>query len=172
VPYVREIAASQLDRVADIDVSEDGVAIYVQRGTVLERIAAPHSRSGSTSEDWAPEVLLWQGFIRDGGTAFGAFAGDRFVGFAVLRVKLTEDTAQLAALYVDRQWRRKGVAAQLVNEVSRAARKTGAASLYVSATRSDSAVSFYLNAGFEPLDVPNARLFDLEPFDIHMSMDL
>jgi hypothetical protein len=38
----------------------------------------------------------------------------------------------------------------------------------VSATESESAVSFYLSQGFRPTATPNPQMFELEPLDIHM----
>jgi GNAT superfamily N-acetyltransferase len=93
-------------------------------------------------------------------------------GVAVLRFRLVPETAQLFALYVDREHRRTGVATALVEEVERLARKDGARLLYVSATPSDSAVRFYLRRGFRPVERPHPGLLELEPEDIHMSKAL
>ena len=110
----------------------------------------------------------WRPMLRAGGTAIGAFAGERLAGLAVLRVGLRADTAQLAALFVDRANRRLGVAGALVDEVERLARVDGARFLYVSATPSRSAVGFYRSRGFEPVAEPDPDLFALEPEDVHM----
>jgi GNAT superfamily N-acetyltransferase len=169
VPQVRAITAEELDRIPEVDVSEEGAGTYVQHGSDLERVARPHRRSVRSAEEWSPDILRWQGFVRSGGAAFGAFEAGALVGFAVLRVGLTDDSAQLASLYVDREWRRHGLASQLVEAVVDSARASGARDLYVSAAPSDSAVPFYLSRGFEPLREPHQELFELEPDDIHMS---
>jgi GNAT superfamily N-acetyltransferase len=78
----------------------------------------------------------------------------------------------LTTLHVDAEWRRKGVARALVGEVAEMARRSGAASLYVSATPSESAVGFYLSDGFEPAETPDPAMFALEPEDIHMLRNL
>jgi GNAT superfamily N-acetyltransferase len=177
VPTVRAISALELDRIHEVDVSEEGLAIFLQVGSRLERAELTHSRPRLTEEDWSEEKLLWQGFVREGGCAFGALGalgaleGD-LVGFAVMRARLTEDTDQLAALYVDRRVRRTGVGSMLVERVVEVARTGGARKLYVSATRSESAVLFYLDQGFAPVAEPHPDLFDLEPKDIHMSLAL
>jgi hypothetical protein len=54
----------------------------------------------------------------------------------------------------------------------RLARADGARRLYVSATPTRATVDFYLRQGFEPLVVPNEKLFALEPDDIHMESRL
>ena len=108
----------------------------------------------------------------EGGRAFGSFEEDRLLGIAVLRAALDKDTAQLAGLYVDRECRRHGFANMLVGAVIDAALATGATNLYVSAVPSESAVGFYLSRGFRPVGTPRPELFDLEPEDIHMSLDI
>jgi GNAT superfamily N-acetyltransferase len=165
---IRTVTADELARIPEMDVSEEGAAVYVQRGTHLEVVRKAHRRPPRSAEEWDPEVRHWQGVVGEGGAAFGAFEGDRLIGFAVLRLGLTEDMAQLAGLYVDRAWRRSGLATVLVEEVVGRARVDGAARLYVSAAPSDSAVGFYLSRGFEPVAEPNPELFELEPDDIHM----
>lgn len=52
------------------------------------------------------------------------------------------------------------------------ARQTVAHELYVSATPSGSAVSFYQRAGFDVTDEPMEELLVLEPEDIHVPRPL
>ena len=172
VAKLRPITAAELGRIPEIDVSEEGTTIYVQYGVDLERRSELHRRPWRTAEDWAPEIKLWSQFVRDGGQAFGVFDGGRMVGFAVLRTGLQSDTAQLAGLYVDRAWRRHGLASSLVGAAVDAAVASGDAYLYVSAVPSESAVGFYLSRGFEPLGTPHPELFEREPEDVHMRLTL
>lgn len=105
---------------------------------------------------------------REGVKAWGAFDGERLVGIAVYRPHLTEDMAQLAALFVSREYRRQGIAAQLTRRAEEQTRSDGYAALYVSATPSESAVNFYRAQGFVPTQQANPELYALEPEDIHM----
>jgi N-acetylglutamate synthase-like GNAT family acetyltransferase len=75
-------------------------------------------------------------------------------------------------LYVHRPWRRNAVAGSLLQRVVETARAGGAKRLYVSATRSESAVGFYTTSGFTPIAVADAELFEREPDDIHMERPL
>jgi ribosomal protein S18 acetylase RimI-like enzyme len=170
VPELRSITAAELGRISEIDVSEEGTTVYVQHGMNLEPLSEPHRRLQRTADDWAPEINLWSRFVLDGGQAFGVFESGRMVGFAVLRTGLGSDTAQLAGLYVDRAWRRQGLASSLVAAAVDAAVAAGEAHLYVSAVPSGSAVGFYLSRGFEPLGTPHPELFEREPEDVHMSL--
>jgi GNAT superfamily N-acetyltransferase len=169
---IRELSDVELERIPEMDVSEEGASVYVQRGASLELVRRAHRRPPRSVDEWRPEVLRWQGFVRDGGRAFGAFDGEWLVGVAVLRDRLTDDTAQLAGLYVDRDRRRRGVASALLDAVATTARGGGASVLYVSAVPSDSAVGFYLSRGFEPTASPHPDLFELEPEDVHMLLRL
>jgi ribosomal protein S18 acetylase RimI-like enzyme len=73
---------------------------------------------------------------------------------------------------VSRNYRRKGIASLLTEEVARLARAGDARRLYVSATPSGPTVEFYRSHGFQPTDEPHEELFALEPDDIHMIRDL
>jgi N-acetylglutamate synthase-like GNAT family acetyltransferase len=98
----------------------------------------------------------------------GAFAGEQLVGMASLRHRLAPNMAQLTTLHVSKPFRRAGVARELLRSVMGLAKESGARSIYVSATPSESAVGFYLSQGFRPADVPDPEMFRLEPEDIHM----
>jgi GNAT superfamily N-acetyltransferase len=88
--------------------------------------------------------------VQSGAEVFGAFDEDTLVGYAVLRERISKTMAQLADLFVSRNYRRRGVATRLVSEVMNVAREGGAEKWYVSAVPSKSAVAFYLKCGFEP----------------------
>jgi ribosomal protein S18 acetylase RimI-like enzyme len=103
---------------------------------------------------------------------WGAFDGDLLVGVMVYRPRLTEDMAQLVFLHVSNNYRRHGIATRLTAECIRLAQEDGAGQLYVSATPSESAVGFYQNQGFRPVQKPHPELYELEPEDIHMIMKL
>ena len=94
------------------------------------------------------------------------------VGIIVLRPRLTDEMAQLAALFVSRDYRRTGIATQLTHHLIRMARASGARRLYVSATPSRSAVGFYQSQGFGLVDRVHPDLFAREPEDIHMVLEL
>lgn len=164
----REMDLSELERIAEIDVTETGNFVYTWKGgeeielTPREWQRPPRDFAGWQRGSWTV-VLTCEGL-----RLIGAFDGNALVGFALMRPNLTETMAQLALLYVSRAYRRGGVARQLVAQVAEWARESGATALYVSATPSESAVSFYRSQGFVLTAEPNAELFALEPKDIHM----
>jgi GNAT superfamily N-acetyltransferase len=114
----------------------------------------------------------WRAFVPDAGAALGAFEGGRLVGIVALRRGIRPGIDQLEALFVDRAYRRRGVATALVRAVIEAARDGGAHTLCVSATLSESAVGCYQGLGFVPTAEPIPELLALEPEDVHMVLAL
>ena len=174
---VRPMRASDLPRVGEVDRSERITRLYAYRGGSLESRAVdeavpPWSTTGDHEHSVPALVESWRPILERGGALLGAFEGDTLAGFAIYRPRLAADVANLAALYVDREHRRRGVASRLAAEVVRRARADGARRLYVSATPSDSAIGFYRRHGFEPTDRPHPALFAREPDDIHMLLEL
>jgi GNAT superfamily N-acetyltransferase len=166
---IRAMTSDELDRVVEIDVSEEGEVNYRVVDGRLEVFPRRHRRPPLSADDWREDVDEWRTVLEDGGEAFGAFVGARLVGIGILRPGLTEDMSQLAALYVDRAHRRMGVGRALVEHAEARARAAASRRLYVSATPSDSAVPFYLGQGFSPVADPHPALLALEPDDIHMA---
>jgi GNAT superfamily N-acetyltransferase len=171
------MAAWELGRIGEIDRSEHVTREYsYRRGSLEPRdvdVTVPTwSRSGDHEHSVQRRVEAWQPILDRGGTLVGAFDTDTLVGFAIYRPDLAVEMANLAALFVSRSYRRKGIGALLAEEVARLARADGARHLYVSATPSGPTVEFYRSRGFEPTDQPNEALFALEPDDIHMIREL
>ena len=174
---IRELPHEDLSRVGEIDRSEHITRGYVLKNGVLESQQVDWKVprwSDDPSRGFSVQARIeeWKPLLDDRGILLGAMDGDTLAGVAILRPRLSEGTAQLAALYVDRKYRRQGVATALVEEVVCLVRQEGAARLYVSAIPSESAVGFYLGRGFVPTEDVNKELFELEPDDIHMIKSL
>jgi GNAT superfamily N-acetyltransferase len=172
---VRAMTPSELGRIGEIDRSERIAQQYKWRGGSLELIAvdvlAP--RWGESGEHTVQHYHdSWRPLVEGGGVLLGAFETDRLVGFAIYDPGLSGGPPRLAALFVSRPYRRRGIGRILADEVVRVARDDGARALYVSATPTRGTVDFYLARGFQPLATPDARLFAIEPDDIHMEMTL
>jgi len=170
---VSKLPHEDISRVGEVDRSEHITTGYVVRKGVLESQQVDWKVprwSADPSEGFSVRARIeeWKPLLDAGGVLLGALDGKTLAGIAILRPDLSEGVAQLAALYVDRKYRRQGVASELVAEVEGLAREGGAARLYVSAIPSESAVGFYLERGFSPTEDVNGALFALEPDDIHM----
>jgi GNAT superfamily N-acetyltransferase len=168
---LRVMDVFELTRIGEIDRSERITQQYRQRGQTLELLEADIDapRWGEPGEATIEHrIEQWTRLVNAGGVPIGAFDGDNLVGFAVYMRASPETPANLAVLHVTKPWRRHGVGCALTNEVVRLARAEGARRLYVSATPTRGTVDFYVRQGFMPVATPHARLFALEPDDIHM----
>ena len=168
---------SEISRIGEIDCSEHVTSYFVHQGGKLERREVDWHVSRWSTDDH-PEhsvqsrIKAWKPLLDNGGAMLGVFDEDKLVGFVIYRPDLAEDTAQLAVLYVSNGYRGRGIGTTLTEEVVRLAVADGAKKLYVSATPSVPTVSFYRNRGFELAKEVNKELFELEPEDIHMIMEL
>jgi ribosomal protein S18 acetylase RimI-like enzyme len=169
----KQLPPEAIERIGDIDRSEHiGLKYGYQNGELVRQVVDEECPAWNHDENHffsvAAQIDHWKPMLDAGGTLIGALDGERLAGFAVLRYRLTDDTAQLAAMYVSKDFRRQGIAERLLSEVVRLAKADHAQVLYVSATPSGSAVGFYLSQGFQTTNKPHAELLALEPEDIHM----
>ena len=164
----QEISLQELtNRVTEIDVSEHGAVVYYWIGNELKPAPEEWDRPKRTRDSWKNDS--WTTVMNlKGVKAWGAFNGEQLVGVIVYRPHLTEDTAQLAALFTDKDHRRMGIASRLTQQLIQQAKDDGHSKLYVSATPSESAVNFYISHGFVPTQQAHPGLYELEPEDIHM----
>ena len=116
-------------------------------------------------EEWAPVA---EGF----NNMWGAFQHGRLAGFVIYRRHLTEETAQLALLHVSRDFRGEGIGTMLINRALEKAVEDGKKSIYVSSCPTRNTVDFYMGKGFRIAAEPNMELFEMEPEDIHMVMEV
>lgn len=173
----RPVSTAGLSKLADLDRSE-----IVRTGYKIEsgRLVAysvnwdvPSFRlEGSGDHTLAHQIEFCRDHLNRGARMHGAFAGERLIGIGIMTPEIRPKLAQLAYLHVSRSYRRSGVAARLLLELISWTQSTGAESIYVSATPSESAVGFYLRHGFTPASAPLPELLALEPDDIHMILTL
>jgi GNAT superfamily N-acetyltransferase len=166
--------ARELERIGDMDRSERITQSYVfaDDGLRLVDVDIHAPRWGEPGEASVQHLVDEWRPLAEAGTLLGAFEGDDLAGFAIYRPDLEPGMAQLAVLHVSRPFRGTGVGSRLTEEVVRLARADGASRLYVSSTPTRATVDFYMRRGFVPTSTPNAALFELEPEDIHMEMNL
>jgi len=173
---IRRLRADEVEKIREIDRAETIRIGYRQRGTELIEMDVDWDDAGWVEGDgehsFGRMIRGARELLELDGTAFGAFDGDRLVGIAIYRPRLTETMGQLGLLHVSNGYRRRGIASRLFREVLALARADGATHLYVSSTPSESAVGFYLAKGFTPTAVPDPELFAKEPDDVQMVLML
>ena len=163
----REITIEEIyQHILEVDISEHGELIYLWQDGKLVTQPLVWDRPPRTAENWQEN---WASVLTlPGVKAWGAFEDMVMVGIIVYRPYLTEDMAQLDALFVDKDARQQGIASHLTHLLERQAIVDGHTYLYVSATESQSAVGFYISQGFVPTQDAHPELYALEPNDIHM----
>lgn len=173
---IRRMERNKLERIRDIDRAEIIRFHYEQRGSRLHRTevdwGTPGWFDGDGQHSFGQMIRGAEHYLDLGGTAFGAFDGDRLAGIAIYRPHLADGMGQLGLLHVSNGYRRRGVGSRLFEEILTLARRDGATHLYVSATPTGSAVGFYTSKGFKPTDRPHPDLLAEEPDDIHMVLEM
>ena len=112
------------------------------------------------------------GMAERGGVTLVAHDGPSVAGIVIVVPEFEPPLAWLTLLHVSRPYRRQGVASALHRTAESASSASGATSMYVSASPTGSAVGFYLSRGYELAAPPHPALFELEPEDIHLVLDL
>jgi predicted N-acetyltransferase YhbS len=171
----RAIGPSELDRLGEIDRTEAIDHIYYMRNDELV-LEEEHWHL----TDWPPGHLdelinINKSLLARGGSAWGAFDGDRLVGIASLDSEFIGrkgDTLNMAILHVSHGYRGRGIGTRLMEFTKERALELGAGRIYVSGMPTKRAVTFYMNRGCQLADEVDPELFEREPEDIHMIMDL
>ncbi len=128
----------------------------------------PLSQRRAIAEDAARSVNLDQ-------TGFGAFDGERIIGFATVShcvFGAAAGYAQLVCLQVSAEYRRQGIGRKLFSLACEEARKIGADKLYISAHSSKESQAAYRALGCTPAEEVNEELAAAEPFDVQMEYRL
>jgi predicted N-acetyltransferase YhbS len=123
-----------------------------------------HSRAGMVR--FAREV------VDAGGIPFVACHDETVLGVLIVNPTFEPPLSWFALLHVSRAHRRRGVASMLWRTAVEESRAAGAERMYVSATPTGSAVGFYLRQGCVLADPPHPALFEHEPDDVHLILDL
>ncbi len=171
---VRTLPADDVSLVGTIDRSERVDAHYaVIDGRLTEQPVPmseipPWDPAGSGPHSVRHEIEFCASVLVRGAALLGAFDEADTAGLAVVDPQFEPGLAWLAFLHVSRPSRRRGAARALWNASVDVARAAGAASLYVSATPTGSAVGFYLGQGCRLADPVHPVLFAAEPDDIHL----
>jgi ribosomal protein S18 acetylase RimI-like enzyme len=172
------MGAEHVALVATIDRSEHVEMQYRMVDGQLHEIPATITEvpawdpTGSGPHSVAAEIEFCTSVVARGGVLLGAFDGEVLVGLAIVHPSFEPRLAWLAFLHVSQPFRRRGAAQALWNTAVAIAVASGARSIYVSATPTESAVGFYLRQGCRLADPVHPELFAAEPEDIHLTCSL
>ena len=108
-------------------------------------------------------------------TGFGAFDGERIMGFATVSHHIFGAAAryvQLVCLQISEEYRRQDIGRKLFSLACEEARRLGADKLYISAHSSKESQAAYRALGCTPAEEVNEGLAAAEPFDVQMEFRL
>ena len=128
----------------------------------------PQAQRREIAEEVAHHINLDQ-------TGFGAFDGERIIGFATVSLRLfgaAARYAQLVCLHVSEEYRRQGIGRKLFSLACEEARQLGADKLYISAHSSKESQAAYRALGCTPAEEINEELAAAEPYDVQMEYRL
>lgn len=169
------LSKEQSNKLKDIDRSEAIDLIYEMKNGHLLEIQTNHE-CANWDEDIFKEIQeRFRIELSNGGMSIGAFHDDVLVGFGVLAPTFrgeNKDQLQIDLMYVSRKYRRQGIGTRIMNELSSEARRRGAKYLYISSTETRSAVTFYQSNGGQLTENADKELYEKEPMDIHMVIEL
>lgn len=122
---------------------------YVNKNNMWEEIRTDEIREWNEDKRvWITEYFLQQ--IKRGGSVIGAYDGNRLVGFCCLDGYLCGESAKYAnitMLFVDDDYKRKGIGKALFRKISECAIGMGAEKMFISAIPSVETVTFYFSMG-------------------------
>ncbi|MFQ5976849.1 MAG: GNAT family N-acetyltransferase [Candidatus Heimdallarchaeota archaeon] len=165
----------ELKRVAELDRREVIDAVYYYRDGALDLVPEHWDVPEWSSKEKQQKIEVLREIHNRNGTIFGAFDESSVAGVIALDseyIGRNNDQLNLAELFVSKQYRKMGVGKALVALVTQKAREMGVKKLYVSATPSQNTVDFYMKRGFRLAQEVNPKLFELEPEDIHLELEL
>ena len=108
-------------------------------------------------------------------TGFGAFDGERIIGFATVSHRifgLTARYVQLVYFQISEEYRRQGIGRKLFSMACEEARRLGADKLYISAHSSKESQAAYRALSCTSAEEVNEELAAAEPFDVQMEYRL
>lgn len=174
----REMSAMELAHVGEVN-REEIEAEYVPEPdssgfgivTRLEHFAPPKRNPAWGKAGTTRRIKAWNPSLAQGGFMFGAFA-DKLVGFVILGPTSKRHSAEIAALFTDRDYRRQGVGAELMRWAENRALESRATTLYLYSNPTVSSTSFYLKMGFEITGLISKHIVADLPGDILMAKKL
>ena len=113
--------------------------------------------------------------INNDQTGFGAFDGERIIGFATVSHRIFGASAryvQLVCFQISEEYRRQGIGRKLFSMACEEARRLGADKLYISAHSSKESQAAYRALGCSFAEEINEELAAAEPFDVQMEYRL
>jgi predicted N-acetyltransferase YhbS len=132
------------------------------------------------TEQWEDEkknevILSLKQSILTGGFVVGAFMENRLIGFANVEGDFFgkhQEYLELAFIHVSKEWRDSGIGKKLFKHCCEKAKQLGAKKLYIAAHPAEETQQFYQSVGCRYATEINQSIYDKEPLDIQLEIDL
>ncbi|APF27785.1 acetyltransferase family protein [Clostridium sporogenes] len=171
----RLLERSELELLGKIDRKEIVNEVYYLRDNKLEIVNEFYNIEGWDLKELHEYIDRLKDIYDRNGTIYGAFDNKTIVGLGALESKFigrNNDQLKLDMLYISNNYRKKDIGKNLVNLLSKKAKELNAKSMYISATPFKNTVEFYFAIGAKLANEINKDLYELEPYDIHMVLQL
>ena len=171
----RVLSRDEIELMYRIDRSEVIEETYYNQDGMLELKQEFYDMPGFDPGELDKLVRRIYMLYDEGGIVLGMFDGQTIAGIAALENKFrgsNKDTMNVLALFVSKPYRHQGIGRWLVEGIAQKAWDIGATKLYISATPSRNTVQFYMGLGAQLVSEVDPELFELEPHDIHLELDI
>ena len=179
-PVIKRIDAENIRIIASVNREETIDANYAARptpdgwGLALRKTpcAPPIDVSRWDDEDVAERIARWAPELAKGGSMLGAFDGSRLAGFTVAGHKRSDGTAELSAIFVDKDYRGKSIGSALMRAAEDDARRRGVRAMYIMSVPTARTVDFYIAQGYRIVSIIDKSLTPGLPWDVVLAKAL
>ncbi|MBF4693652.1 GNAT family N-acetyltransferase [Fusibacter ferrireducens] len=171
----RYMKMEELESFLEIDRREVIEHVYYYRDGKLELEEEYYEMDGFPEGEQQALLERQRRILEGGGYVIGAYNGDTLIGITSVENKLRGKDCnyiKMDILFVSKNYRGRGIAKALMESAVKAARKLNGKKLYISATPSENTINFYFSMGCVLAKALDEELFNLEPYDIHLELDL
>ncbi|MBV7330824.1 GNAT family N-acetyltransferase [Chloroflexi bacterium TSY] len=176
----REMTVDEISRIGEVNREEVIEAEYVAEpdgsgfGIVakLRHLDPPKRNPAWGKVGTEKRIRIWKPALDQGGCMIGAFHQDRLTGFVILGPARSDQSAEIVALFIDRDFRRKGIGSELMDRAVKKAQDREILALYLYANPTVASANFYLKKGFDITGLISKQIVANLPGDILMAKRL
>ena len=167
----------EINRIGEVNREEWIAAEYVAQPddsgfgivTQLQRLEPPRRNPPWGDAGTKQRIAAWEPALDLGGLMYGAFYEQRLVGFVILSPNRHKRSAEIVALFVDRDQRRIGIGARLLQWAEERCHHWEIKALFLYANPTISSVNFYRKHGFQITGLVAKHIVSDLPGDIVMA---
>lgn len=172
---IRQLSKNKIHKIREIDRAEEIFEFYEYDNGSLKlksrRISVLQFDPSELEQMMENQLKL----INEGGRIIGAFDKEQLIGVASVERKKRGSQlnyCKMDILYVSKDYRGMRIGQQLLLESKKIGKEFGADKLYISATPTKNTIDFYLQNGAILTSELDKELYELEPEDIHLELDV